>query len=232
MKLIFTKSYDELKELLSLINGVWDESQKNKKVLRLNGGVMNWYESTGTIHFQGGEEGRQYLESKVKSALSPDEFPIVCNAIPVSVENGETDTPNKEELAPHDITYEYLSGNFDCSEIIIGIVSAVGTETTRVITPLTDRLKRFGYKVEEIKVSSLLKSVATSDEYHRIKNLMNEGDSLRESTKNNAILAYGSAKLIKGKRNKEKTAYIINSLKHPDEVEILRKIYGQGFYLF
>ena len=232
MKLIFTKSYQELKELLSLISGEWDESQKNKKVLRLNGGVMNWYESTGTIQFQGGEEGRQYLESKVKSALSPDEFPIVCNAIPVSVENGETDTANKEELAPHDITYEYLSGNFDCSEIIIGIVSAVGTETTRVITPLTDRLKRFGYKVEEIKVSSLLKSFATSDEYHRIKHLMNEGDNLRESTKNNAILAYGSAKLIKGKRNKEKTAYIINSLKHPDEVEILRKIYGQGFYLF
>jgi hypothetical protein len=50
MKLIFKKGYEELKELLSVINGVWDESQKNKKVLRFNGGVMNWYESTGTIY--------------------------------------------------------------------------------------------------------------------------------------------------------------------------------------
>jgi hypothetical protein len=76
MKLIFKTNYEELKERLSVINGGWDESQKNKKVLRLNGGVMNWYESTGTIYFQGGEEGRRYLESRVKSALYPDEFPI------------------------------------------------------------------------------------------------------------------------------------------------------------
>jgi cytidine deaminase len=56
---------------------VWDESQKNKKVLRLNGGVMNWYESTGTIYFQGNEEVKKYLENRVKSILYPDEFPIV-----------------------------------------------------------------------------------------------------------------------------------------------------------
>lgn len=213
---------------------MWDESQNNKKVLRLNGGVMNWYESTGTIQFQGGEAGRQYLENKVKSALYPDEFPTVSNKIPTSVENSETDTSNKEISALYDITNEYLSGNFDYSEIIIGIVSAVGTETTRVITSLTDRLRGFGYNVEEIKVSSLLNCVAPTNEYHRIKNLMHEGDNLRESTKNNAILAYGAAKLVKKRRGEGsgKKAYIINSLKHPDEVEILRKIYGQGFYLF
>ena len=76
MKLIFKKSYEELKKHLSAVNGVWDESQTNKKVLRLNGGVMNWYESTGTIYFQGGQEGKRYLESTVKSILYPDEFPI------------------------------------------------------------------------------------------------------------------------------------------------------------
>jgi hypothetical protein len=76
MNLIFRKSYEELKKQLSVVNGVWDESQTNKKVLRLNGGVMNWYESTGTIYFQGGQEGKRYLESTVKSILYPDEFPI------------------------------------------------------------------------------------------------------------------------------------------------------------
>ena len=75
MKLMFKKSYEELKALLSGIEGVWDESQKNKKVLRLNGGVMNWYESTGTIYFQGVAEGKRYLESRVKSALYFDEIP-------------------------------------------------------------------------------------------------------------------------------------------------------------
>ena len=73
MKLIFKASYEELKALLSVIEGVWDDPQQNKKVLRLNGGVMNWYESTGTIYFQGVAEGKRYLESRVKSALYFDE---------------------------------------------------------------------------------------------------------------------------------------------------------------
>ena len=84
MKLIFKKGYEELKELLSVINGVWDESQKNKKVLRLNGGVMNWYESTGTIYFQGGEEGRRYLESRVKSVLCDLEGKYSTNPLNLS----------------------------------------------------------------------------------------------------------------------------------------------------
>ena len=73
MKLIFKASYEELKSLLSGIEGVWEESQKNKKVLRLNGGVMNWYESTRTIYFQGVAEGKRYLESRVRSALYLDQ---------------------------------------------------------------------------------------------------------------------------------------------------------------
>ena len=49
--MIFTKSYEELRQLLSNINGEWDESQPNKKVLRLMGGVMNWYKTTGTKRY-------------------------------------------------------------------------------------------------------------------------------------------------------------------------------------
>ncbi|MBM9515253.1 anti-phage dCTP deaminase [Desulfogranum marinum] len=238
MKLIFTKSYEELKQELSTIGGDWDESQTNKKVLRLNGGVMSWYESTGTIQFQGKQDQKQFLENKVKRALYPDEFPKEVELPPVDIadaqEGQQAVTTVTDEITHSEISIEYLNGNFNNSEIIIGIVSAVGTESTRVVTPLTDRLKRFGYKAEEIKVSSLLKTPAFTGEYDRIKQLMNAGDELRKKTNNNAILAYGSAKLIKSKRDTriEKKAYIINSLKHPDEVEILRKIYGQGFYLF
>lgn len=234
MKLIFTKNYDELQDILSTIGGKWDEAQTNKKVLRLNNGIMNWYESTGTIQFQGKQEDKEYLEKLVKSLLYPEEFgnsDDVTPEAPIDTSVKETVTIDEEEK---DITSEYLQGNFENSEIIIGIVSAVGTETHRVVTPLTDRLQRFGYNVEEIKVSSLLSSDPTPNEYERIKCLMNAGDDLRKSTNNNAILAYGTAKLIQEKRDEavDKKAYIINSLKHPDEVEILRKIYGQGFYLF
>jgi hypothetical protein len=92
---------------------------------------------------------------------------------------------------------KYLSGKFEHSELIIGLVSAVETETSRVITPLRDRLARFGYTVVVIKLSSLLPQPDSSGgEYHRIKELMKAGDDLREKEGNNGILAYGASKLI------------------------------------
>ncbi len=168
MKVIFTESYEALKNKLSAIGGEWDESQINKKVLRISGGVMNWYESTGTIQFQGTAEGKKFLESTVKSILYPDEFLPEENDIQELVSNEDIVSPYIEKLLPCDISNEYLSGKFDHSEIIIGIVSAVGTETARVVNPLKDRLRCFGYNVEEIKVSSLLSSVETSNEYERM----------------------------------------------------------------
>ena len=65
MKLIFTESYQKLQEKLASIAGEWDESQSGKKVLRHDGGVMNWFESTGTIQFQGKPGKKERLEHLV-----------------------------------------------------------------------------------------------------------------------------------------------------------------------
>lgn len=236
MKSIFTGTYDALKQKLSSINGEWDESQVNKKVLRLNGGVMNWFESTGTIQFQGKDEPRAKLEDLVLSCLDPNHQPkIVDEPIEVPGHDDAQGTPEDSTPDGERVGRAYLRGAFENSEIIIGLVSAVGTETTRVVTPLKDRLSHFGYNAIEIKVSSLLTANGTtSSEYERIKSLMDAGDKRRKDTELNSILAYGAAKLISDSRDetKPKRAYIINSLKHPNEVEALRKIYGQGFYLF
>jgi deoxycytidylate deaminase len=236
MKSIFTGTYSDLKEKLSPLSGDWDETQANKKVLRLEGGVMNWFESTGTIQFQGKNEPRTNLENMVLSCLDPSHQPKVADASKTTAEAGENNEYDEHIAGKKEsIGTSYLNGNFESSEIVIGIVSAVGTETTRVVTPLKDRLTHFGYEAKEIKVSSLLANDKTTiGEYERIKTLMESGDSYRKGTGLNSILAYGAAKLISESRdeNKPKRAYIINSLKHPDEVEALRKIYGQGFYLF
>jgi deoxycytidylate deaminase len=233
MKLVFTKSYEDLAQSLESIGGQWDVSQPNKKVLRSDDGIMNWYESTGTIQFQGREDRRILLEAKVRNLLYPEEFQSGTPQEAVQ-KSQESEIPPFESQSEVSISEQYLDGDFDCSELIIGIVSAVGTETTRVVTPLRDRLSRFGYTVKEIKVSSLLTATSTHNEYERIRQLMAAGDKLREEKQNNAILAYGASKLVRKNRssNGQKTAYVINSLKHPDEVEVLRKIYGQGFYLF
>lgn len=236
MKSIFTGTYSDLKEKLSSLSGDWDETQTNKKVLRLKGGVMNWFESTGTIQFQGKDEPRKYLENVVLSCLDPNHQPKVTDeskAVEQTDEDKEYDEHAEEKR--ESIGGSYLNGSFESSEIVIGLVSAVGTETTRVVTPLKDRLTHFGYDAIEIKVSSLLANDKTiAGEYERIKTLMEAGDRYRKDTGLNSILAYGAAKLTAESRDekKPKRAYIINSLKHPDEVEALRKIYGQGFYLF
>ncbi len=109
------------------------------------------------------------------------------------------------------------------------------TAYKRVLDPLKDRLKGFGYAVEEIRVSNLLPEPRCNPgEYERIRHYMNQGDELRRKAGNNAILAAGAACKIKTARqgDPKKIAYIVNSLKHPDEVEFLRKVYGDGFYLF
>lgn len=232
MKLIFTESYQKLQEKLASIAGEWDESQSGKKVLRHDGGVMNWFESTGTIQFQGKPGKKERLEHLVASALAPElDLPALPSAKPSTIESKTI-----PDIDSSDVSIQHLQGTFADSEIVIGIVSAVGTESSRVINPLKDRLSQFGYVIEEIKISSLLTPSNDGEgtiEYRRIKSLMHAGDQYRKSTSNNAILSYGAAKRIKEKRDlsNAKRAYIVNSLKHPEEVALLRKIYGQGFYL-
>lgn len=233
MGLKFTGSYEDLKDKLSSLGGHWDESQPNKKVLRVNDGVMNWFETTGSINFQGKDPGKSALESKVPLLLYPDES-TVSNQAKNDSKHADITTKEHHVTSQNDtLERQFLTTGVYDGELIIGIVSAVGTESKRVIDPLTDRLNGFGYTVEEIRVSSILPNFSGGSEYERIKHFMLVGDSLREKSANNAILAAGVAKKISEKRitESQKRAYIVNSLKHPREVEFLRKVYADGFYL-
>ena len=233
MNLKFTGTFESLKEKLSSLNGEWNEDQPTKKVLRVNEGILNWFISTGTLQYQGKSPGLDRLQTSVPHLLYPGEFTAPKEEIPLPL------TPASNEIARADIATSpeqlYLQGNFKDTELIIGIVNAVGTEYKRVLDPLMDRLKGFGYEVKEIHVSNLLPEPNSGQsEYDRIKHYMNKGEDLRKKTGNNAILAAGAAHKIKDSRKStpRKTAYIVNSLKHPEEVDFLRKVYGDGFYLF
>lgn len=135
-----------------------------------------------------------------------------------------------------DCDEDYLipGGKINNSELIIGIVSSVGTESKLVIDSLKSKLELFEYNVEVIKISSLLPAYTKTGEYTRIRHYMKQGDRFRDKTKNNSIMAAGAIEKINKIREtlSGKKAYIIDSLKHPDEVELLRKVYGDGFYLF
>ena len=215
MNIKYVGTFEALKQKLSTLNGEWEENHNNKKVFRLNGGVLNWFESTGTLSFQGRSPGLQQLNSVVPNLLYPNEFSQIENQLAIETTNPVVtkDSPTQKSLESL-----YLEGSFSTSEIIIGIVNAVGTEYKRVIDPLVDRLRGFNYKVEEIRISSLLEitSIESHKEYDRIKNYMNAGNELRKSRGNNAILAAGAAFKIREKRAEktEKIAYIINSLRN------------------
>ena len=233
MNLKFTGTFELLKIKLSPLNGEWHEDQPSKKVLRVNGGLLNWFSSTGTLQFQGKSPGLDRLLASVPHLLYPEEYAAPKEEIPLTLTQASDEKPSDDNAVS--LEHLYLQGNFKDTELIIGIVNAVGTEYKRVLDPLKDRLIGFGYAVEEIRVSSLLsKPSSNQSEYDRIKHYMNQGDDLRKTTGNNAILAAGAAHKIRESRNcdPKKTAYIVNSLKHPDEVEFLRKVYGDGFYLF
>ncbi|MCE5272391.1 deaminase [bacterium] len=129
------------------------------------------------------------------------------------------------------------------SDLIIGLVGAVGTRLVVVAEQIKKRLEFFGYKSAEIRISKqliplLIKVPKDSDfqnSYDRINTLMTAGNEARTFSNNNAIFALGSAVLIGSERKKhpheKRMAFIINSLKRPEEVAKLREIYSDSFYL-
>lgn len=234
-KLKFTGEFQKLKDLLKTIGGIWEDSEPTKKVLRINdNGVLNWYVTTGTIQIQGSGSGKNILESKVPNLLYPSEF----ESFDILLEKNE---PHKEVISNNMEEGErYLRSGLNNSEIVIALVNPVGTEYNRITGALKDRIQAFGYILEEIRVSDLLKQFdnelkdKVGNEYKRIKHFMHIGNKLRKTSSNNAILASGISEAIHNLRKNnshDKRAYLINSLKHPAEVEFLRKLYGVGFFL-
>ncbi len=130
-------------------------------------------------------------------------------------------------------------------ELFFGIISPVGALKTEVKNSLETKLINSNYKIQNVKISDLLKSIGglstqivENNTSLRINSLMDRGNVIREKLENGSALAQAAIWKIRGIRdsveNQEtpipRTAYIIDSLKHPDEVELLRKTYGKSFW--
>src|SRR5712671_3136007 len=121
-------------------------------------------------------------------------------------------------------------------EIFIGLVAPVGTDHDQLTSTLQEILKSFNYKTRIIRVASLLhgypryKKLPSTpvDEY--IETHQAAGDDFRDLTQRAdalAVLAIGQieSERVKEHNDKEKIidrcAYIIRSLKTPQEVRLL-----------
>lgn len=246
----FSGTLDELKAQLHNVEDCeWIEDNSNQIQIRHgSGGVMNWYPSTGTINFQGKAEGRKHFEEIISSVLfgSQIESSNVSNII-LQVDNLTQDQELEASniLANEDPEDKGTILNPEDSELVIGLVGAVGSRLPEIIEVFKQLLtNHFNYNVEVISVSKNViaplcqNKILTTSEYERINSSMDAGNYLRENSGDNSFLALSVVELINELRKsssnghfRARTVYIVSSLKHPEEVLRLRQIYNNGFFL-
>ncbi len=148
----------------------------------------------------------------------------------------------KDESGPH----QKASG----PELFFGLVGAVGTNLDIALTSLCDSLRNTNYSCKVISVIDQLKGfkkysawLAKSSEYERYIKRMDAGDDFRSISGLGQALSLLSIIAIREQHRKvysekrspkqpiPRCAYIFKSLKHPEEVETLRRVYGRNFYL-
>lgn len=132
-------------------------------------------------------------------------------------------------------------------ELFFGIAGAVGTDLQAVCDGLTAALVQVEYESEVIRLSDLLDWIDWStvedppeiddDTVDRhIETRMDAGDVIRERLSRGDAVALLGVQEVRALRDSEdqpvpRKAYIFRSLKHPQEVDTLREVYGPNFFL-
>jgi deoxycytidylate deaminase len=153
----------------------------------------------------------------------------------VSVAN-DTKAPEQNDVSPVS------------KELVIGLVSHAGAGCSTAGRRIQVLLEDAGYEVVLLKVSDLILTVtqaqvpelkdgaqAGASKFARASALQDLGDKLREKHHGYALAATAVRK-IKEVRGGEtpghkRLAFILDSLKHPEEVNLLRQVYDQSFRL-
>jgi deoxycytidylate deaminase len=138
-------------------------------------------------------------------------------------------------------------------ELVFALAGPVGADLDEVSRTLADALKKCEYlDVEEISVSALIRQIAAkrtltgadgspitlheAPEETRIASYIDGANAIRRLASNPAAVASAAIAEIRGRRKRNggtpaRRAYILRSLKRPEEVHLLRRVYGAGFFL-
>lgn len=132
------------------------------------------------------------------------------------------------------------------SELIFGLVGPLGTDLSAVAQVLRDELAQVRYDTELWRLSHLMRDLSgkpwsdLGDGYRdtTIAAHMTAGNELRKTLKRNDAMAMLGLLAIQAFREQRtgsptkplpRFAHILNSLKRPEEVRTLRRIYGPSF---
>ena len=134
--------------------------------------------------------------------------------------------PKKEKILP---------------DIVIGIVSPVGTGLKTTLTSLKKEFGEKGYTVEHIKISDQFPSYAdtfgyvgltTKTRYDRIESYITFGNYLRDNMGGRTLSAVAIS-VIAERRPSDKSrgnVFIVDQLKTEQELDLLREVYGASFF--
>lgn len=137
----------------------------------------------------------------------------------------------------------------DGPELVFALVAATGTDPAPVIRQLRESLSTVGYRSDSVRISTLIRVLheqaygppAADDPRSLLERLMDQGDDLRTALGNGAAAAALAVLEIESRRRRaspggtaegaparerERHATVLRSLKHPDEVRLLRQVYG------
>ena len=128
-------------------------------------------------------------------------------------------------------------------ELFFAVVAPVGADVEVVCDGLERVLERFDYALHSIRVIEELRGVdgylTKEPEFYdqQLEYRMNEGDRFRqEMGRNDALALLGLQNIRRFRQQKDpnsdtipRQAYLFRSLKRPEEVDALRRIYGSNF---
>lgn len=127
--------------------------------------------------------------------------------------------------------------------LVLAVTGRIGSGTSFVANALVSELKTYDYQPKLIKITKefLNRSVKPSPKSfaERIKILQEQGNLLREKCGNN-ILGVKAIQYIAQDLNQNnnfdnnlnsRIAYVIDSLKHPEEINILRAVFRDAFWV-
>ncbi|UDJ82599.1 anti-phage dCTP deaminase [Kosakonia oryzae] len=138
-------------------------------------------------------------------------------------------------------------------ELVIALCGAVGSGVKRLKESLKDKLINSGYTVEIIRLSDLIAEqnqnssvIKNLKGFSRYSTLQDLGDKLRKSHGHSIIAEMAIRRINYTRSSKfsseadpktklvkttQKIAYILDQLKNPEEVKLLRTTYRNNFYL-
>jgi deoxycytidylate deaminase len=132
-------------------------------------------------------------------------------------------------------------------ELVIALVTPAGSRRADLLSALDRALGSVGYAMRHIRLSELLKRCSTvwcspvgTNEAERISHYQKMGNAFRATLADGAALARASIASIREQRRAatghanvpgSRIAYVLDQLKHPDEVDFLREVYGSCFFL-